>query len=222
MNNSKNILMDSHLKRVERWLKRCVVACKCGSWSDALAEAECLEAETKGLREKLWDAVEDEALGAPVRRMAYSTFSMLKIAILSMVMVLTAVIPISFDPESESGILEFLPQRESIVLLSSTESDIIDALRKSLSSGNSGKLVISVEIPEEAGTAESGRGTAMAAERIKPAPKNTSAVSMGYPQGQVKEEEKTARRPSADEVISLIQVGQRALRSSEPGVVVVP
>ena len=220
MNDSKNALMDRHLKRVERWLKRCVVACKCGSWSDALAEAECLEAETKGLREDLWGAVEDEALGVPDRGMAYSAFSMLKITILAMAMVLAAVIPISFDPES--GILEFAPQKESVVLLSSTESDIIDALRQSLSSGNSGKVVISVEMTEEAEAAESGGGIAMAAERTKPAPKNTAAVRTGLPQAQAEEVAKSTRRPSADEVISLVQIGQRALRSSEPGVIVVP
>ena len=220
MKDSNNALMDRHLKRVERWLKRCIAACKCGSWSDALAEAECLEAETKGLREKLWSTVEDEASRVPDRGIVHSAFAMLKIAILSMVIVLSAVIPISLDPDS--GVLKFVPQRDSVVLLSSTESDIINALRESLSSGNSGRVVISVEIPEEASSTESDRGAAMAAEKVKPAPKNTVSPSVEYPKAPAEQEVKAVRHPSADEVISLIQVGQRALRSSEPGVIVVP
>ena len=211
MKDSKSALMERHLKRVERWLKRCITACKCGSWGDALAEAECLEAETKGLREKLWTAAADDALRVPSRGMGHSLFAALKIVVLALAIVLSAVIPIAFDPES--GVLEFAPQRESVVLLSSTESDMINALRESLSSGNSGTVVISVEIPKEVTAApESRRGAAMAAETI----------SEPHPQEPVEEEIPAVRRPSADEVISLIQVGQRALRSSEPGVTVVP
>ena len=220
MNDSKDALMDRHLKRVERWLKRCIAACKCGSWRDALVEAECLEAETKGLREKLWSAAEDEVLGVPEDSVAHSAFATLKIAILAVAMVLTAVIPISLDPES--GALQIAPQFESVALLSSTESDIISALRESLSSGNSGRVVISVEMPQEVTTTGPERGAALAAERTKPAPRNASALIVEYPQTPVEEEAKAARRPSTEEVISLIQVGQRALRSSEPAVIVVP
>ena len=213
MKNSKSALMERQLKRVERWLKRCVIACKCGSWSDALAEAECLEAETKGLREKLWIAAEDDVLSVPNRGVANFLVSVLKTGVLAMAIVLSAVIPIAFD--SESGVLEFARQRDSVVLLSSTESDIINALRESLSSGNSGSVIISVERPKETTVAESGRGMAMAAEK---------AVIEETPQTpvEVKEQTPAVRRPSADEVISLIQVGQRALRYSEPGVIVVP
>ena len=219
MKDSKNALMDRHLKRVERWLKRCVAACKCGSWGDALAEAECLEAETKGLREKLWTAASDDALRVSDRGMAHFMFAALKIGVLAVAIVLSAVMPIAFDPES--GALEFAAQRESLVLLSSTESDIINALRESLSSGNSGTVVISVEMAEEVtAVTESGRGAAMAAEKPRPAPEIAKVLSAE--QAPVEDEIPVVRRPSADEVISLIQVGQRALRSSEPGVTVVP
>jgi len=221
MSDFKNTLMDSHLKRVERWLKRCITACKCGLWSDALAEAECLEAETKGLREKLWSAACDDAQDIPDYGVANSLLATFKITFLAMAMVFTAVIPISLD--SESGVLEFAPQRESVVLLSSTESDIINALRESLSSGNSGRVVFSIEeTPEEITTAKQHRGAAMATERSERASKTTASVSVEQPQTLVVEEIKTARSPSAEEVISLIQVGQRALQSSEPGVIIVP
>ena len=217
MNRSKNALVDRHLKRVESWLKRCVVACKCGSWGDALAEAECLEAETKGLREKLWDATRDEALDIPEQGMMHSVFATVKITVLAMAMVLSAVIPISLDAEFGSGALNFASQGESVVLLSSLENDIINALRENLSGGNNGRVVISLEAPQTATTAESNRGAAMAAERAGTAPRIAEP-----PQAADEEDAASHRRPSAEEVIALIQVGQRALRSSEPGVIVVP
>ena len=214
MNDSKKALMDRHIKRVEKWLKRCITACKQGSWGDALAEAECLEAETKGLREKLWGAVEHEVLGTGARSIVYTA---LKVVVLALAIVFSAVIPASLD--SESGVLESAPQGESVFILSSTESDIINALRENLSSGNSGRDFVPVEIPEEAPVAEPNGSVAMAAERSGPAPENIVPAD-AEPAPLVEEEAQVARRPSADEVISLIQVGQRALRSSEPGVTI--
>ena len=220
MNDSGNNMMERHLQRVERWLKRCMAACKCGSWSDALAEAECMEAETKGLREKLWSAVEEEALGAEKRVAARGVFTVFKVTTLAMAMVLPVVIPISLDPEARAPLT--LPSMESVVLLSSTESDIINALRESLSSGNSGRVVLSVEIPEDNPVPASERGAAMASEKALPSPKRAVEVTVRPVPSITEEKAEAERSPSVDDVLSLIQVGQRALRVSEPGVTVVP
>jgi hypothetical protein len=204
-------------------LRRCVTACKYGSWSDALAEAECLEAETKGLREKIWIAAVDEAAGESRKSAARGAFTALRVAFLAMTMVLTMVIPISLDPEANSwgNPLSF----ESIALLTSEESDIISALRHSLSSGNRGRIVISVELPEEGPPPVEHSGAAMAADGAKPVARSVPVVVVERetePETQKSVETQEARRPSIDEVISLIQVGQRALRSQEPGVRVAP
>ncbi len=55
--------LERRLRRIERWLKRCMAACRCGSWSSALMEIECMEAETQGFRDDLWKTVEAEANG---------------------------------------------------------------------------------------------------------------------------------------------------------------
>jgi hypothetical protein len=205
--------VESHLKRVERWLKRCVAACRGGSWFDALSEAECLEAEAKGLREKLWRAAEDEAVGADKIGAGARVFSLLKVAALAMVMVLTAVLPISTDTGSMS--LDAARAPETFEFLTGVESDIINALRKSLSSGNQGAaaLTVTVEIPAKTVPETVKSGAAMAAEakpeavEITVSPQTADEIIADVP-----------RRPSADEVIALIQVGQRALRVSEPGI----
>jgi hypothetical protein len=210
--NDKGV--ESHLKRVERWLRRCLAACRSGSWSDALSEAECLEAEAKGLREKLWQAAEDDVAGADKIRTGARAFFLLKAAALALVMVLTAVLPISTDTGPLSRDVAYAPV--TFEFLTSQESDIIDALRESLSSGNSGTAVLTVEIPKTAVPAAVMKsGVAMASEpelaametEVAPAPDATEETIAESP-----------RRPSADEVIALIQVGQRALRVSEPGI----
>jgi hypothetical protein len=205
--DSRRKLMERHLKRVERWLKRCVAACKCGSWSDALIEADCLEAETKGLREKLWSAVAEEHSGAKAHVCGGAIFRTLKVGALAFVIVMTAVIPLSVDPEAKTEIAA--APLESIALLTSAESEIINALRESLSSANSGRVVVTVEIPEKSPAPVVQRGAAMASE------------------AQVADEGDAAetaeqRRPSADEVIALIQVGQRVLSVPDSAIRIIP
>ena len=202
--------VEGHLKRVERWLKRCVAACRGGSWSDALSEAECLEAETKGLCEKLWRATENEVTGAGKIKAGARALSLLKVVTLAMVMVLTAVLPISTDMGPMSQDVAYAP--ETFEFLTSAESDIIDALRESLSSGNRGTVVLTVDVPKKTvPVAAEKNGAAMASEpepeEIEASPQATEEIIADSP-----------RRPSADEVISLIQVGQRALRVYEPGI----
>ena len=208
MGNLNDRGLESHLKSVERWLKRCVAACRLGSWCDALSEAECLEAEAKGLREKLWSAAGDEAFGFGKIKVGPRIFSLLRVVTLAVVMVLTAVLPISTDIGPMSGDVAYAPV--TFEFLTSEESDIIDALRKSLSGGNRGAVLVAEEMPGEtapAVRAKSGAAMASEAEEIENVSKAAEEIIAASP-----------RRPSADEVIALIQVGQRALRVSEPGI----
>jgi hypothetical protein len=208
--------VESHLKRVERWLRRCVAACRGGSLCDALSEAECLEAEAKGLREKLWLAAEDEVVGADKIKVGVRLFSLLKVVTLALVMVLTTVLPISTDMGTMSLDAAYAP--ETFEFLTSGESDIINALRKSLSSGNLGAVVLTADISRETAPAVAAKsGAAMASEPEK-APAAEEVKASPQAAEEIKITEDSPRRPSADEVIALIQVGQRALRVSEPGI----
>jgi hypothetical protein len=213
--------MDRRLKRIERWLKRCVAACKCGSWGDALIEIECLEAEAREARGELWLAAEEEAGEASRRRFGPFFAKGLKVASLAMAMVLAAVIPLS--TEFDAQMPGFPEPMESFAILSGPESDIINALRESLSSGNSGRVTITVELPAKSPEPAPKRGAALAAESVLAAAKPQSDPTAVEPREEpasppVPEE----RRPSVEEVVSLIQVGQRALRVPEPAVRVMP
>ena len=200
-------------------MKRCVAACKCGSWSDALIEADCLEAETKGLREKLWCAIEEEHSGAKAHDRGETIFRTLKAAALAFVIVMTAVIPLSVDPEARTE-TEAAPF-ESIAMLTSAESDIINALRESLSSANSGRVIVTVEIPEKSPASVAQRGAAMASEApVSVKPDGAEAITVSE-EGNA-DDAAEQRHPSVDEVISLIQVGQRVLRVPDSAIRIIP
>jgi hypothetical protein len=208
--DSNEKLMERHLKRVEQWFKRCVAACKCGSWSEALIEADCLEAETRGLREELWRAAAEEGSDRKTHSYGGMIFQALKVGMLAFVIVMTAVIPLSVDPEARPEIAA--APLESVALLTSAESDIINALRESLSSANNGRVVLTVEIPEKSPASVGQRGSAMASEATVEAEEDETAEGA----------EAERRYPSADEVISLIQVGQRVLRVPDSAIRIVP
>lgn len=221
--------VEKKLSRIDRWLKRCAAACRCGSWSSALMEIECMEAETKGFREELWDIAEREAEGRVRRPLRKKLFTSLRVAVLASVMVVAIGIPLSMDQDAPfrgfSG--------SSVAVLTSTESDILAALRASLSSRNADRVILTLDRTEEAGPEKIQRGTAAAEDwsARKPAARSARGTKSedltwaGAEKGSasVSPAGQTAvKEPSAEEVISLIQVGQRALRISEPAVRILP
>lgn len=63
--------MEKKMNRIQRWLDRCVTACKSGAWGSALMEVECLEAGLKSAREEIWA----KAMIAPsVRKPTFRVF----------------------------------------------------------------------------------------------------------------------------------------------------
>jgi hypothetical protein len=181
-------------------------------------EIECMEAETRGLREDLWKAVETEAelrAGRPVRR---TLLAGVRVSAIAALIVLASVLPLSVDQDRSFDAYS----GDSIELLTSSESEILNALRQALSGGNSGTIVLSVggseESPVISGLASAEVRTARA---TAPSPAVVPEADLP-PAAPAESEAALPREPSADEVISLIQVGQRALRRSERGISIYP
>jgi hypothetical protein len=194
-----------------------------------MMEMECMEAETRGLREELWRAAECEAASLPRKSARSVIIRQIRVAVLAALFVMAAGLPLSVDQDRP-----FQGFPDSVALLTSTESDIIEALRESLSSRNTGRVLLSVELPDPASdNARRTVGVASAAETVSAKlPVHTvKAVRQAVQQkpdvsyeGEKVDEQpvKTPTSPTIEEVISLIQVGQRALRVSEPAIRIVP
>ncbi|MDR1915919.1 MAG: hypothetical protein LBQ58_05025 [Synergistaceae bacterium] len=217
-----NKYLEKRLARIERWFKRCVAACKCGSWSSALMEIECMEAETKGFRDDLWRVAEENSAARHRKSFASSCLYCTRVAVVALVIVLSAVFPLSVDSDGPARGWTY----DSAMLLSSTEAEIITALRENLSSANMGRVVVTVEMPEKAAEESQVkpalRGAALAAE----APSVAAAPARDEPSEHASDanpgrDEGADIGPSVEDVISLIQVGQRALGVSEPAIKVV-
>jgi hypothetical protein len=220
---TKHDAFDKRLRRIERWLRRCAEACRCGALGAAIMEIECMEAETREFRKELWEKAEDEAAPARPRSLKKAVFACVRVTFLSAALVLAAGLPLSV--EQDRPFHGFQP--ESLALLTSTESDILNALRESLSSRNSGTIVLSIELPEEAGEPAPPNFGAAAAETTAPARAPAVKVLETKPPApetsiMTPEPVETQATPTVEEVLSLIQVGQMALRVSEPAVKILP
>jgi len=229
METHGNGQLDKRLSRIERWLKRCAAACRCGSWNSALMEVECMEAEAKGFREELWSIAAEEAEGRVRRPIRARIFTALRVSALASVLVLSAGLPLATEQDAPRAGFGFTGN--SVAVLTGTEGDILDALRESLSNRNAARVVLTISREEDDSLSAQPAGAAAASVRparaiaAAPAKADGPASAQTTKNSESRQESAgraSAREPSVEEVISLIQVGQRALRISEPAVRILP
>ena len=84
--------MEKNLKRVQRWIERCIAACRSEKWDSALAEVECARAELESASEEIWQ----RASGSddPHRAGQFVGLSLRSLAV-ALLVIMVAAIPIS-------------------------------------------------------------------------------------------------------------------------------
>ena len=88
--------MEKKMNRIQRWLDRCVTACKSGAWGSALMEVECLEAEIKSAREEIWV----KAMNAPqAQRPTFSVFfrQVFRVSTVALSILFALALPLSLE-----------------------------------------------------------------------------------------------------------------------------
>ncbi|MDR3321329.1 MAG: hypothetical protein LBS93_02685, partial [Synergistaceae bacterium] len=152
----------------------------------------------------------------------------LRVAALAALLVMASGLPLSMDQDRP-----FQGFSSGVAVLTSTESDILHALRESLSNRNNGRVLLSIELPEP-GAAAPGSASAFDAPPAEPAMPEPQVVRTVVIERVITQEVESkkaetfapqaapAAGPSVEDVISLIQVGQRALRMSEPAIRIIP
>jgi hypothetical protein len=192
-------------------------------------EMECMEAEAKELREDLWRTVGCEANPAELRSLPSYFLAGVKVLSIAMLIVISSVLPLSVDQDRPPVFFE----GEADEILTISEGEILNALRQTLSVGNKGTIAL---YEDSRAVGMSGPELAMEMEvrgavKAVPAAEPRRTVAKAAPAAELNRmteetapinEASASREPSADDVISLIQVGQRALRVSERAVSVYP
>ena len=204
--------MKKKIARIERWLNRLSAACETKRWDSALVEADCLSAEVREIREDLTHMLENDAIETErIFSRSAVTMSIKSIGI-ALFIVLVSTIPLAVEadkPWAEQAVskpAKSAPQ-EMLAWVTPEEDELIRTLRADLSGKNAIKQTESVFLTP-------------AKKRASLQVKKESIVFSEIPITQnirVKPEVGI----SAEDLLALIQIGEKALRGDTPAIKVI-
>lgn len=203
--------MKQKMARLQRWLDRLTAACENHKWKSAAAEADCLSAELKQVREELWDQAENEFAPQPayLRFRSCASFSVKSLGI-AIIIICFSTFPIAVESGSPQRVAALSTGAEGnfeeFTLVTAEEKELLRLLRKNLNESN-----IAVRAAE------------MKSPGLK---KNFTAKAAEKPAAQIPAERPTVKRRGenkikAEDLLTLIQIGEKSLRGSEPAIKIV-
>ena len=192
--------LEKRLKRVQRWIDRCVEACRCKAWTSALAELECARAELDSASREIWEIAEGSKAenssawslppgGTLVHVLAVAAFILLLAGAPTSTESFNPSRPVALEP---GPLVEWVTADEKVLL---------DNLRKSLAGG----------------TAASASPSAAGARPVTRGAGPYQAKSSSFQQQAAPVSPRIEAPVQPEDLLSLIQVGQRALRPDGEG-----
>ncbi|MBN1332182.1 MAG: hypothetical protein JW971_00315 [Synergistales bacterium] len=207
--------MERKIRKVQKWLERCLISCRSGSWERAIGDMECANAELRIAREELWLAAENSRQSCASRGLRHLGSAAITLVVASVILMVSAA-PIAVN----HGVISQTVSSEKKPVLEWLEKDeemLISALRKSLSENGFRETDLS--------------DTGIARNNWQPEMEKTVAQGGNIPSFHGQEILQTAgisrelrespysRGPSEimmEEVLALLEIGQRVLRNPEP------
>ena len=199
--------MTQKTARLQRWLDRMTAACENKKWKSAVAEADCLSAELRLVREELWEKVEESA--APKRSFNFRTFAFFGARSfgIAMAIVCLCTFPIAVESGRPQNIAA-LPtgaenKFEEFTLVTAEEKELLQMLRANLKESNE-----AVRTAEKEAPSVKRKLTAKIVERqITDVPEKVPAAR--------------PERIKPEELLTLIQIGEKSLRGDTPAIKII-
>ncbi len=196
--------MERKLRRVQRWIDRCREACRMQKWQMALLEIESAKADLEGVRRSIWERAEAQETGETD---FFSTAGILfRRGGVALFILFFLAVPLGV---AERPLLLVEKEEKSLFFVTRDERELLTSLRKSLSSG-------ALRFSE----ADFSSQEALRDPQKNPLPQQSYASALevrkdvSLPQKEETPARKAPERLEIDEVLALVQVGERALRGS--------
>jgi len=199
--------MEKRFRRAQRWLERCIEACKKEKWANAVADVECARAELETAREELWAAVsrKEEARGKTgIKHMLPLSA---RSAVLAILLVMSAAVPLSTGTGTTSD--KRAEKAVTLEWVTADEKKILSELRRSLSDMNMVRVVEDQVRSVARNKIDSGRDVAEAETSKPPEAPQTERKSPHEPGHGTSAQLEVA----IEEILSLYEIGQRALKA---------
>jgi len=194
--------MKKKIARIHRWLNRLSSACESRRWDSAIVEADCLDAEVRELRKDLCSLLDDPETSNHRVFSAGTVGMSIKSIGIAVFIVLASTIPLAVEADRPWGDVSAKVSAEKssehLSWVTEEEDQLIHMLRADLSSKN-------------------GSFSANA-ENFKPAPVSSAkkTVKTTGPQTLKTEvKERTDTLVTTEDLLALIQVGEKALRGRD-------
>lgn len=205
--------MKKKISRIQRWLDRLSTACETGRWDSALVEADCLSAEVREIREDLTEKLENGNV-ATAYIFSRSTVAMsIKSVGIALFIVLVSTIPLAVESERPSAAQSASAPvqtsgREMLAWVTREEDELIRILRADLS-GQNAELIQPEKVfsvPTKKRTSVQGKNENIVVSEI-PALRNIPVRSEAG--------------ISAEDLLALVQIGEKAIRGDAPAIRVI-
>ena len=186
------LLVDKKVAGIIRWLERFKKSYSSGAVESALMDAECARADLENLRHDVWATLDPNL--KPVNKNFSRLINFLRISSLSLIIVLTAVFPISKDVQAPA--VEY--KKNEITLA----EPIIIVREEKIKTENEFHIANNNNIKSKkpAKTSNIKRTSPGAPEKIKT--------------NKIEKTEIQQKSVAYDKVFSLMQTGQRALKNN--------
>jgi len=212
--------LEKKIRTIQKWLERCLVSCKAKSWERAVADMECANAELRLTREELWMQASNSKDSIPSRSFRNAGLTAKVFLVASLILMVSAA-PIAVN----QGVISNRASSDSKPVLEWLEKDeemLITALRQSLSENGFRETDLSDTVVQD-------KLQEPAIERsVARLGRNPSDTALGYLSTETKEtlgsdKELSGRvdsEVSVEEVLALLEIGQRVLRNPETPITV--
>lgn len=223
--------MERRIKRIRRWIDRCAAACERRLWASAIAELDCARAELEETRRALGDHLASEPLATG------SASPALRVALTALLLLALLSHPAGLPRENSLPPL-FTASGSIVEIVTADEKMLLDSLRSPGGNPTARAVEAETEVAYEASSAAEP-GNSMS-EGVSPgleegAPPLTEAPRVARAGGELSRSGEISETPKkdassgklrsdgelpAEEILRLLQVGQRALEGESAVVVI--
>lgn len=202
--------MKRKIARLQRWLDRFSAACESRRWDSAIVEADCLSAEVREIREELWDMLEN---GETAKQGIFSRNAVtmsLRSVVIALFIILVSTMPLAVEADKPlTAAVATAPAdsgSEHLSWVTEEEDQLLEALRADLNNNNTSAIMFAAS-PAPSAAKNTGAKKTLPAVRPETRKSTQGAVSdAGL---------------DAEDLLALIQIGERALRGGDPVIKVI-
>lgn len=204
-------VMKKNTQRIRRWLDRLSSACESEKWDSALIEADCLSAEVRQTREKICDAANNRNMMKRSLIGRRQVFMVTRTTVAALLIVFAASLPSAIEadrPWSATNDTKTTYVKEDSLSWVTPEEELLLVLRSEMSRS-------SLTIAGAAANIQSKGTDVVKNNQVQ------STVGASDSSGQTRGEKKEAADMNNEELMALVQIGERALRGNAPAVTII-